>query len=132
MSTGGKNMEIVENLAKATLGEIEKVLSTRTVVGEPINVDGITLIPLISIGFGFAAGGVQGKGEAKQKGEGNGGGTGGGAWVRPKAVIIIDKQGVRIEPVMGSTSFALEKLGECIPNMVERFMEKREERKKEG
>ena len=125
-------MEIVENLVKTTLGEIEKVLNTRTVVGEPINVDGITLIPLISIGFGFGAGGGQGKGAAKQKGEGTGGGTGGGAWVRPKAVIIIDKQGVRIEPVMGSMSFALEKLGESIPNMVERFMEKREERKKEG
>ena len=125
-------MEIVENLVKTTLGEIEKVLNTKTVIGEPLNVEGLTLIPLISIGFGFGAGGGQGKGDSKQKGEGYGGGTGGGAWIRPKAVIIIDKQGVRVEPVMGGASYAVEKVGEMIPNMVEQFMEKREKRKKEG
>ena len=126
-------METVENLVKTTLGEIEKVLSTRTVVGEPITIEGgITLIPLISIGFGFGAGGGQGKGESKQKGEGAGGGTAGGAWVRPRAVIIVDKKGVRIEPIMGSMSYSIEKMGEAIPRMVERFMEKREERKNEG
>ena len=125
-------MEVVENLVKTTLGEIEKALSTRTVVGEPITIEGATLIPLISVGFGFGAGGGQGKAEAKQKGEGAGGGTGGGAWIRPKAVIIIDKEGVRVEPIMGGMSFAMEKMGEAIPRMVERFMEKREERKKEG
>jgi uncharacterized spore protein YtfJ len=129
-------MEIVENLVKTTLGEIEKVLSTRTVVGEPITVEGATLVPLISVGFGFGAGGGEGKGEAKQKGEGSGGGTGGGAWVRPKAVIIIDKDGVRIEPVMGGLSYAIEKLGETVPRVMEKCietcMEKRGERKKEG
>jgi len=125
-------MDVVENLVKTTLGEIEKVLSTRTVVGEPITVEGATLIPLISVGFGFGAGGGEGRGEAKQKGEGAGGGTAGGAWVRPKAVIIIDKEGVRIEPVMGSISYAIERVGERIPRMVEKCIEKWEERKKEG
>ena len=89
-----------ENLVKTTLGEIEKVLNTRTVVGEPLKIEGVTLIPLISVGFGFGAGGGQGKGEAKQKGEGTGGGSGGGAWVRPKAVVIIDAQGARVEPIL--------------------------------
>ena len=125
-------MEAVENLVKTTLGEIEKVLSTRTVVGEPITIEGATIVPLISVGFGFGAGGGEGRGEAKQKGEGAGGGTGGGAWVRPRAVIIVDKEGVRVEPIMGGMSFAMEKMSEAIPRMVERFMQKREERKREG
>ena len=125
-------MEVVENLVKTTLGEIEKVLSTRTVVGEPITIQDVTLIPLISVGFGFGAGGGEGKGEAKQKGEGSGGGTGGGAWIRPKAVVIIDKGGVRIEPIRGGVSTAIEKIGEMIPRMVEKYLEKRGEQKKEG
>ena len=125
-------MEIVGNLAKTTLEEIEKVLTTRTVVGEPMTVEGITLIPLISVGFGFGAGGGSGRGEAKQKGEGAGGGTGGGAWVRPAAVIIIDKEGVRIEPVRRGLSTMVEKLGDTVPKVVDKIMEKREERKKEG
>jgi len=129
-------MDVVENLVKTTLGEIEKVLSTRTVVGEPITVEGATLVPLISVGFGFGAVGGSGKGEAKQKGEGEGGGTAGGAWVKPIAVLIIDKDGVRIETVKGGLSSTIEKLGETIPRMMEKCMEtcisKWEERKKEG
>ena len=127
-------MEVVENLVKTTLGEIEKVLTTRTVVGEPITAEGATLIPLISVGFGFGAGGGEGKGETKQKGEGAGGGTGGGAFVKPIAVVIIDKEGVRIEPIRGGLATAIERIGETIPRMVEKsmdtFMAKWEERKK--
>lgn len=129
-------MNVVENLVKTTLGEIEKVLTTRTVVGEPITVEGATLIPLVSVGFGFGAGGGEAKGEAKQKGEGAGGGTGGGAWVRPIAVIIVDKEGVRIEPIRGGLATAIERIGETIPRAMEKcmetFMEKWGERKKEG
>ena len=61
-----------------------------------------------------------------------GGGTGGGAWVKPRAIIIIDSQGVRIEPVMGSMAYAMEKMGETIPRVMEKFIEKWDQRKKEG
>ena len=125
-------MEIVENLTKTTLEEIEKVLTTRTVVGEPITVGDKTLIPLICIGFGFGAGGGSGKGEGKQKGEGAGGGTGGGAWVKPIAVIILDKEGVRIEPIRGGLATTIDKIGETVPKVVDKLMDKWEEGKKEG
>ena len=125
-------MTVVEDLVKTTLGEIEKVLSTRTVVGEPITIEGTTLIPLISVGFGFGAGGGEAKGEAKQKGEGVGGGTGGGAGVKPIAMVIIDKGGVRIEPIKGGIATAIGNIGETIPLMMEKCMEKWGERKKEG
>jgi len=125
-------MEEVDSLVKTTLGEIEKVLSTRTVVGEPIIIQEATLIPLISVGFGFGAGGGSGKGEAKQKGEGAGGGAGGGAWVKPIAVIIIDKQGIRVESIRGGLSTTVEKLGDTITQTIEKSVEKWRERKKEG
>lgn len=124
-------MEIASNLTKTTLEEMEKVLTSRTVVGEPITIEGRTLVPLISIGFGFGAGGGSAKGEAKQKGEGGGGGTGGGAWVRPVAVIIIDEDGVRVEPIRRGLSTMIEKIGETVPKVIDRIVEKREE-KKEG
>lgn len=120
-------MKDVESLVKTTLEEIERILSTKTVVGEPIAIEGATLIPLISIGFGFGAGSASGKGES-EKGEGAGGGTGGGAGVKPVAVIIVDKQGVRVESIKGGFAAAIEKLGETIPRM----MQKRKEEKKEG
>jgi len=120
-------MEDVENLAKTTIGEIEKVLTTKTVVGEPITVRDIIMIPLITTGFGFGAGAGSGKGEAKTRegmGEGKGGGTGGGAFVKPAAIIIIDSEGVRIETVKGSLGSALEKLAERMPDMMDKCMER--------
>jgi uncharacterized spore protein YtfJ len=114
-------MQDVENLVKTTMGEIEKLLTTKTVVGEPIMVDGKTLIPLISVGFGFGAGGGSGKASAKQQQEGTGGGTGGGGGVRPIAIIISDKDGVRIEAIKGGLTSALEKVAEtAIPMIMKR------------
>jgi uncharacterized spore protein YtfJ len=79
---------------------------------------------LISAGFGFGAGGGSGKGEARQKGEGKGEGiggtTGGAAGVKPVAVIVIDKDGVRLEEVKGSMASTIESIGETIPRLIER------------
>jgi uncharacterized spore protein YtfJ len=123
-------MAEVESVVKTTLQEIEKVLSTKTVVGEPITIEGNTMIPLISIGFGFGAGAGSGMG-AKQKGEGTGAGTGGGAGVKPVAVIVINKQGVKIEPIMGSMATAIERVGEAVPRALENFLEKWWQRREE-
>lgn len=125
-------MEDIEKLIKTTLGEIEKVLDSKTVVGEPITIEGTTLIPLMSVGFGFAAGGGTGKGETKEETEGGGSGTGGGGGVKPIAVIVIDKDGVRIEPIKGGMATAMEKLSETIPDIAAKLTEKWGDRKKEG
>jgi uncharacterized spore protein YtfJ len=123
--------EDIERLVTSTLGEIEKVLGSKTVVGEPITVGDSTLIPLISVGFGFGGGAGTGKGETKQKAEGTGGGGGAGGGVKPIAVIIVDKNGARIEPIKGGMASAFEKIGETVPEMMAKFAEKWGERKKE-
>ena len=87
-------MEEVEKLLASAVAELEKILSSKTVVGEPITIGEATLIPLVSVGFGFGAGGGSGT-QPGQTGQGSGGGTGGGGGIKPIAVVIIDKQGVR-------------------------------------
>jgi uncharacterized spore protein YtfJ len=120
-------MEDVEKLLKTISEEIEKALTTKTVVGEPIKIEDTTLIPLISIGFGFGAGGGTGKGgKEKEKGEGAGGGGGGGGGVKPVAVIVIDKEGVRIEQLKGTLASMMEKCAEVMPKMMEKRMEEKE------
>lgn len=105
-------MENIENLFDKTVTEIERMLNTKTVVGEPITVEGNTLIPLVNVGFGFGVGGGQGR--EPQKGCGSGGGTGGGGGVKPVALIIINKDGVRVEPIKSGTASVLEKVAETI------------------
>ncbi len=105
-------MEDVEKLFDKAVGEIERMLNTKTVVGEPITVEGNTLIPLVSVGFGFGVGG--GQGTDPQKGSGHGGGTGGGGGVKPLALVIINKDGVRVEPIKSGTASVLEKVAESV------------------
>lgn len=105
-------MKDIEKLFGTAISEIERMLNTKTVVGEPITVEGNTLIPLISVGFGFGAGG--GEGTDPGKGSGAGGGTGGGGGVKPVALIIINKEGVRVEPIKGGAASVLEKIAETV------------------
>ena len=102
----------VEKLFGAAVNEIERMLNTKTVVGEPITVEGNTLIPLVSVGFGFGVGGGEGKDTGKCAGVG--GGTGGGGGVKPVALIVVNSEGVRVEPIKGGTASVLEKVAEVV------------------
>lgn len=109
-------MEQIENLFDKTVAEIERMINTKTVVGEPIVVEGNTLIPLVNVGFGFGVG--AGKGTEPRKGTGHGGGTGGGGGVKPVALIIINKDGVRVEPMKSGAASMLEKVAETVGKVV--------------
>ena len=109
-------MENVENLFDKAVGEIERLLNTKTVVGEAITVEGNTLIPLVNVGFGFGVG--AGEGTDPKKGDGHGGGTGGGGGVKPVAVVIVNKDGVQVEPIRSGTASVLEKVAETVADSV--------------
>lgn len=105
-------MEDLDKLFDKAIGEIERMLNTKTVVGEPITIEGNTLIPLVNVGFGFGVGG--GQGTDPKQGSGHGGGTGGGGGVKPVALIIVNEDGVRVEPIKSGSASVLEKVVETI------------------
>jgi uncharacterized spore protein YtfJ len=121
----------VEKLVQASVDEIQKVLSSTSVMGEPKTVEGVTLIPIVSTGFMFGAGGGTGKADPPGKGEGEGGATGGGVGIKPIAVVIIDKSGVRVEAMKGGLASAVEKVAEKAPEFIGQMMAKRKEQKEE-
>jgi uncharacterized spore protein YtfJ len=125
------NKDDMQNLVTTILGEVEKVLGSKTVVGDPIVIGDSTLIPLISVGVGFGAG-TGGAADRKQQGENITGGAGAGAGVRPVAIIIVDKDGARIEPIKSGMASALEKIGETIPEIMDKFIEKWGNKEKQG
>jgi|SRR5450759_4665626 uncharacterized spore protein YtfJ len=106
---------IDEKIAKpAVTGSIEQVLNrlvsnatVDTVFGRPIERDGATIIPCSEIMVGFGMG--NGTGPVDERGNltGQGGGGGGGSQGRPIAVVVMTKEGVRVEPVLDLTKVVL-------------------------
>ncbi len=122
----------VENLVKTTVDEIQKVLSSTSVMGEPRTVDGVTLIPVVSTGFVFGAAGGTGTADKSgnpSKAEGKGGGSLGGAGIKPVAVVVIDKTGVRVEGIKGGLATVAEKLVDRAPEFIGQMTAKGKERK---
>ena len=117
-------MTEIEALLKATIGEMERLLASKTVIGEPITAEGKTVIPLLSVGAGFGVGAGSGKGD-----EGTGGGAGGGFGMRPVAVIVIEEDAVRVEPVRKGGGSIIEQLADKVPQLIKKEIDEREERK---
>jgi uncharacterized spore protein YtfJ len=105
----------VKESMQAVTDYLEKALSTKTVVGEPMQFGDITLIPVVDVMFGFGAGGGEGTTNANS---GTGGGGGGGARVSAKAMVMIKDGEVSVLPL--SKGGAIEKIIDAIPGIVEK------------
>jgi len=79
-----------EDLIKCTVGELQKLLATGNLIGQPIELEDKVIIPFSKIGFGFGSGSGEGKG-GKPDNRGAGSGAGGGGGVMPIAAIIVFK-----------------------------------------
>ncbi|WP_323779854.1 GerW family sporulation protein [Thalassovita sp.] len=91
-------MQDVEKLLKGTVEELDRLLNARNVLGEPIDREGATVIPIVSYGFGFGAAGGE---DAKS---GGGAGTGAGGGIKPVGAIVFDGEGARVEAIKGTVS----------------------------
>lgn len=113
----------VSDLVKNALKELERVMQTRTVVGEPIPSGEFTVIPVSKVTFGFGAGG--GAGEKKREG-GSGEGIGGGWSIDPVAFIVVGKEGAKLysikekETLTGKLIDLAPKVAETVKEILER------------
>lgn len=108
----------IKSLLEAASKELSTILSSNTVVGAPMELHGRTIIPLLSVGFGSGLG--AGKGADPKKGEGGGSGVACAGGVRPVALLISDKDGVRVEPIKSGAASAAERVAETVGNMIAR------------
>ena len=114
---------MVDNLVTEVRGIIEK----RSILGEAVTVGEVTIIPVASYGFGFGGGAGSGTDPASKE-QGSGGGAGAGGGIKPVALIVIDKDGARVEQVQtGKASLA-----ETIAATAERIAEKQTDKQKES
>lgn len=88
--------------------DMQSKADVKMVVGEPIHVNGRTIIPLASVQYGFGMGGGQGpkSGEGKEEAP-VGGGGGGGARIEPVAFVEITDGTLKIQPVVNVNRLAV-------------------------
>ncbi|MDD9944067.1 MAG: spore germination protein GerW family protein [Myxococcales bacterium] len=108
--------EDIIKLLGSSAKELETILTSKTVVGDPIQLDGNTIIPLISVGFGLAV--ASGGGQQAKQGSGSGSGMACGGGVKPIAVVLSNQDGVRVESIKGSAASAAERIAETIGSVI--------------
>jgi sporulation protein YtfJ len=103
------------------------MISTKTVIGEHITIEGKTIIPVTKVSFGFGSGGGEGKGKAGDQGTGSGGG--GGACIQPIAFLVVSKEDVQLFAL--KEKGVIERISALIPEIMEKCKIMTQECKKE-
>lgn len=110
------NFNVNENI-NVLFERLEKFLTSKTVVGEPIQIGETTLIPFITTSFGLGSGG--GDGKDPKGANGVGGGSGIGARITPTAVLVVKGDKTELIPIKKAANF--EKLIEMVPELVNKI-----------
>lgn len=116
----------IEALMKTTMESLKDMVDVNTIVGDPVeSSDGLVIIPISKVSFGFASGGAEydlNKGIKKEEGGNNsdkipfGGGSGAGVSVQPVAFIVVGNNQIKMLPV-DQGSNALNSLFDLIPKL---------------
>lgn len=102
-----------QSVAESLLQGMNNVLSTKTVVGEPIVAGDVIIVPLVDVSFGFGAGtGCNSEKHASKSAGGIGG------KMSPNAVLIIKDGTARMVSV--KTQDTVTKLVDMLPDLIDK------------
>lgn len=128
-----KNNPLSE-LMRTTLESVHAMADANTIIGTPIQADGVTLIPVSRLSFGVAGGGTEFSTKKQSPDSGNsfGGGSGANAKLEPVAFLIIRDGAVKLLPVAPPPATTVDRVIETVPEVVDKvtvFIEKQQEKK---
>jgi len=116
----------IADLMEVTMRNIRSMIDVNTVVGQPITTpDGITLIPVSKLTFGFGSGG----GDYVSKNQGSSspnpftGGSGAGATITPVAFLVIKDSNVKLVSIAPPANTTLDRVIELVPEVLDKVQE---------
>ena len=128
-----ENNHPINEVLQTTMNKIREMVDANTVVGQPITTqDGVTLIPVSKLSFGFATGGSD-FGKTQNVPKNFGGGAGAGVNVIPVAFLIVKDGNVRILPVAPPPGDTVSRVVEMVPDMFDKvtgYIDKKSAEKK--
>ena len=110
----------INEVLHTTMSKLREMVDANTVVGQPIvTQEGVTLIPVSRLSFGFATGGSDfGKTPNVEKNFGGGAGAGGN--VIPVAFLIVKDGHAKLLPVAPPPGDGVSRAVELVPEMFDR------------
>ena len=128
MEMNEKKNSITE-VMQASMAKIREMVDSNTIVGEPITTpDGVTLIPVSRLSFGFGCGG----GDYGKQGPKFGGASTAGVKVEPVAFLVVKEGVTRVLPVAIPAVTTVDRVIEMVPEVmdrVENFIDKKKAEK---
>lgn len=110
------------NMLNETIARIREMVDTNNVIGEPIVVGDVTIIPVSKISVGFGGGGSDLNSKNPVKTENPfGGGVGGGVKVHPVCFLIVKDGNVRMMPVAAPANTTADRIVEMVPDTLDKI-----------
>ena len=121
--------EDLTKLMEATMSKIREMVDSNEIIGEPIvTPDGVTVIPISRVSFGFGSGGSD---YGTPSGKFSGAGAA-GVKIDPVAFLIIKNGQTHMMPVAVPATTTADRILEMVPQLVDRvegFVAKKREEK---
>lgn len=118
----------ISAMMEASMGKIREMVDSNTVVGEPIvTADGVTLIPVSRLSFGFGCGG----GDYGKQPDKLGAGAAAGVRVEPMAFLVVKDGVTRMLPVGTPAITTVDRIVEMVPQVMDRvegFIDRKREK----
>ena len=109
---------------ETTMQKIREMIDVNTIVAEPIvTADGMTLIPISKVNFGFASGGSDFPSKAPQTDKNFGGGSGAGVSIVPVAFLVVKGGSVKMLNVSPPASTTIDRVIELVPEVMDKVGE---------
>ena len=108
----------VPTMLENTISKIREMVDVNNVIGEPIVVGDVTIIPVSKVSIGFGCGGSDFPSASPK--EMFGGGTGGGVTIQPVAFLILKGESVRMIQIADKNSVA-ERVANMVPDAIDTF-----------
>lgn len=87
----------IKGIMDTTMDKLRTMVDADTIIGTPINIEGITLVPVSKVSFGMATGGSDFA--TKNQSGLFGGGGGAGVSISPIAFIAINGENIKMLPI---------------------------------
>ena len=110
----------IKNIMDTTMDKLRAMVDANTIIGDPIVVDNITLLPVSKVSFGLATGGSDFP--SKTQAGLFGGGGGAGVTIAPVAFIAVCDGSVKMMPVYSEMS-TVDKAVAMAPEVLEKAKE---------